>query len=127
MPEQLEGIELIKAVAERVMGYRQNKYALAEDNIYPSFAVGHSNIVICRDEDSSPTDWNPLKNMSDAWEIVDAIEIKYGYRLGLLHFDDTWEATFWIIGKDKPIVEVEYPVLGEAICRAALAAVDATG
>lgn len=128
MSEELSGNALVQACAEKLMGWDTS--GGEHNGIYPClfYQAARGNAYLYRELHSSGVVWNPLASMDDAWEIVRAMQSR-GYMFGVEElYERYWpengryEATFWLpeyVGVcDHGATE------GEAICRAALKALE---
>jgi len=101
--------QTIETLATKVMGWSQWDGLWCKDRSHTTF--------ICK-----VADWDPLKNIADAWQVVERL------LEGYLHFDlstdeDGWWATFKMV--DKTFIDTkEWEASGdtpqEAICTAAM-------
>lgn len=129
----LTGLALVTAVAERVMGWRlinwndfhDYDYDNDPDDIESTFHIiappNRSLTYIWRGSSAAGEKWEPLKYMSDCWEVVTALKAK-GY---IVIVEDCTEfAQVQICDKARIITYQIRPTAQEAILQASLAAVD---
>jgi len=129
--ERLEGVALIAAVAEKVMGWRDVRKS--DSNAHPAFNYSpvFNVVIVTRNEGKYVEDhaeWNPLASYDNCFEVVEAMRKNgWGYMMG----DDIYGMTsvdfgrqldeeydFWATAKSAKELNPR-----EAICRAALEAV----
>lgn len=125
MPEELSGNALVQSCAEKVMGWSRHKN-VGIPVVYPAFVSSpmYDGVLVSHGVQDPAREWNPLASMDDAFEIIEAVEARTGYIMGLMHYPKTWECSFWNIGVDDPNVEHECDNRYEAICRASLKAIE---
>jgi len=117
MPE-LEGVELAAAVAEKVLGIENydNPDAKYPCYILRRYEREHEEIVILRSLHDRRV-WSPLRSMSDAWEILDAM-VSRGWDYNV---HKSWCVLTNHQSGEHRLGSGNSP--GEAICRVALAVV----
>lgn len=79
---ELEGLELVKAIGERVMGWDTSEDE--HNGLYPCLIrpPARGNIYLYRDHHSVGVVWSPLTSYDDAFEVVNTMRAK-GYNFDL--------------------------------------------
>lgn len=120
MSEELSGNALVQACAEQVMGWKSRIFSWHQPDGSNPVAV-----EVWKSDGSEREIWNPLASMDDCFEMVDAMNVLGWY---LETAQDNAGDTHANFNRYAPMIYsapscVAKPA-GEAICRAALKAIE---